>query len=110
MNLTIHDTKEFTIQNISSLIHNLYLDSTTMFSVWRIKSATFLKMRISKIHLIPPAKSLTSHEIYLEKKQVQPKAQGETRYRFIWQIIEMRDFIHEKAGSENNIPTIINKY
>ena len=30
MNLTIHDTKGFTIQKISSLIHYLYLDSTTM--------------------------------------------------------------------------------
>ena len=28
MNLTIHDTKRFTIHNIS--IHYLYLDSTTM--------------------------------------------------------------------------------
>ena len=30
MNLTIHDIKQFMSQNISSLIHNLYLDSTTM--------------------------------------------------------------------------------
>ena len=29
MNLTIHDTKQFTIHNISSPIHYLYLDSTT---------------------------------------------------------------------------------
>jgi len=31
MNLTIHNTKRFMIQNISSPIHNLYRDSTTMF-------------------------------------------------------------------------------
>ena len=30
MNLTIHDTKRFTIHNISSPIRYLYLDSTTM--------------------------------------------------------------------------------
>ena len=30
MNLTIHDTKRFTIHNISSPIHYLYLASTTL--------------------------------------------------------------------------------
>ena len=30
MNLTIYDTKQFMIHNISSPIHYLYLDSTTM--------------------------------------------------------------------------------
>jgi len=33
MNLTIHDTKRFTIHNIYSPIHYLYLDSTTMASI-----------------------------------------------------------------------------
>jgi len=33
MNLTVHYTKRFIIQNISSPVHNLYLDSTTMIVI-----------------------------------------------------------------------------
>jgi len=38
MNLTIHDAKRFTIHNISSPIHYLYLDSTTMYRTTMAKA------------------------------------------------------------------------
>ena len=42
MNLTIHDTKRFTIQNINSWVHYLYLDSTTMvLSVIELKDEVY---------------------------------------------------------------------
>jgi len=52
MNLTIHDTKQFTIHNISSLIHYLYLDSTTFPREWAIK-VFYHKLSFSFLSFVP---------------------------------------------------------
>ena len=51
MNLTIHDTKQFTIHNIRSPIHYLYLDSTTMLEI----AITFYISKYTYVKFLKPS-------------------------------------------------------